>query len=125
MAGVERTTEAEWQRTVAVNQKEVWLGMKMAAPVLRRAGGGSIVNISSIYGLTGSGGSVAYHGSKGAVRFITKTAAAEFAPANIRVNSVHPGIISTPMVTPLPQELRNTLAAAGCIKREGQPEEVA
>ena len=125
LAGVEMTTEAEWQRVVDVNQKGVWLGMKAAAPALRRAGVGSIVNISSIYGLIGSGGSAAYHGTKGAVRILSKTAAAEFAPANIRVNSVHPGIITTPMVEPLAGELRERVASAGCIKREGRPDEVA
>jgi len=125
MAGVEETTEAEWQRVVDVNQKGVWLGMKIAAPAIKRAGGGSIVNISSIYGLIGSGASAAYHGTKGAVRILSKTAAAELAPANIRVNSVHPGIITTPMVQPLPVELRNKVVSVGCIQREGRPEEVA
>jgi cyclopentanol dehydrogenase len=125
LAGVEGTTESEWQRVVDVNQKGVWLGMKASAPAMRRTGGGSIVNISSIYGLIGSGGSAAYHGTKGAVRILSKTAAAEFAPANIRVNSVHPGIITTPMVEPLSDDLRDRVASAGCIKREGRPEEVA
>ena len=125
LAGVEGTTESEWQRVVDVNQKGVWLGMKAAAPAMRRTGGGSIVNISSIYGLIGSGGSAAYHGTKGAVRILSKTAAAEFAPANIRVNSVHPGIITTPMVEALSEDLRDRVASAGCIKREGRPEEVA
>jgi cyclopentanol dehydrogenase len=125
LAGVEGTTESEWQRVVDVNQKGVWLGMKAAAPAMRRTGGGSIVNISSIYGLIGSGGSAAYHGTKGAVRILSKTAAAEFAPANIRVNSVHPGIITTPMVEPLSDDLRDRVASGGCIKREGRPEEVA
>ena len=125
LAGVADTTEAEWQRVVDVNQKGVWLGMKIAAPAIRRAGGGSIVNISSIYGLIGSGASAAYHATKGAVRILSKTAAAEFAPWNIRVNSVHPGIISTPMVDPLPGDLRQKVVSTGCIKREGRPEEVA
>ena len=124
-AGVEHTTEAEWQSIVDVNQKGVWLGMKAAVPALRRAGGGSIVNISSIFGLIGSGGSAAYHGTKGAVRLLTKTAAAEFASENIRVNSVHPGIISTPMVGALAEDQRKAVACAGCIKREGRPDEVA
>ena len=125
MAGVEDTTEAEWQRIVDVNQKGVWLGMKAACPAMRRAGGGSIVNISSIYGLIGSGGAAAYHSTKGAIRILTKTAAVEFAPVNIRVNSVHPGLITTPMVAPLAEELRNRIASMGCIRREGRPEEVA
>ena len=123
--GVEQTTEAEWQRVIDVNQKGVWLGMKAAVPAIRQAGGGSIINISSIFGLIGSGGSAAYHGTKGAVRLLSKTAAAEFAPSNIRVNSVHPGIISTPMVEALSEADRKAVASAGCIKREGRPEEVA
>jgi NAD(P)-dependent dehydrogenase (short-subunit alcohol dehydrogenase family) len=125
LAGVEATTELEWQHVIDVNQKGVWLGMKAAAPAMRRVGGGSIVNISSIYGLIGSGGSAAYHATKGAIRILSKTAAAEFAPANIRVNSVHPGIITTPMVEPISGEFREKVASAGCIKREGRPEEVA
>jgi NAD(P)-dependent dehydrogenase (short-subunit alcohol dehydrogenase family) len=125
LAGVEDTTEEEWQRIVDVNQKGVWLGMKAAAPAMRRAGSGSIVNISSIYGLIGSGGSAAYHGTKGAVRILSKTAAAEFAPSNIRVNSVHPGLIATPMVDPISGDLKKKIISTGCIKREGRPEEVA
>jgi len=125
LAGVEDTTEEEWQRVIDVNQKGVWLGMKAVVPAMRQAGGGSIVNISSIYGLIGSGGSAAYHSTKGAVRILSKTAAAEFGPMNIRVNSVHPGIITTPMVEPLPADLRQRGVSVGCIKREGRPEEVA
>lgn len=126
MAGVEDTTEEEWQRVVDVNQKGVWLGMKAAVPALRRAGGGSIVNISSLYGLIGSGAATAYQGSKGAVRILTKTAAVQYAPENIRVNSVHPGITTTPMVEEgIPIEGRNTIAALGLLKREGKPEEIA
>jgi len=125
MAGVEDTTEPEWQRIVDVNQKGVWLGMRAAVQAMRRAGGGSIVNISSIYGLIGSGGAAAYHGTKGAIRILTKTAAAEFAESKIRVNSVHPGLISTPMVAPIPMDFHEKIISMGCIKREGRPEEVA
>lgn len=124
-SSIENTTEEEWQRIVDINQKGVWLGMKAAAPAMRRAGSGSIVNISSIFGLIGSGGSAAYHGTKGAIRILSKAAAAEFGPSNIRVNSVHPGIITTPMVQSLSPEARQAVATAGCIKREGQPDEVA
>jgi len=125
LAGVEATTEPEWQRVIDVNQKGVWLGMKTVAPAMRQSGGGSIINISSIYGLIGSGGSAAYHATKGAIRILSKTAAAEFAPANIRVNSVHPGLITTPMVEPISPEFHQKIVSAGCIKREGRPEEVA
>jgi len=68
MLGVEDESEDGWQRVVDINQKGVWLGMRAAVPALRRAGGGSIVNISSLYGLIGSGAATAYQGSKGAVR---------------------------------------------------------
>jgi|tagenome__1003787_1003787.scaffolds.fasta_scaffold20916530_4 cyclopentanol dehydrogenase len=126
MLGVEEETEEGWQRVVDVNQKGVWLGMKAAVPAMRRAGGGSIVNISSLYGLIGSGAATAYQGSKGAVRIITKTAAVQYAPENIRVNSVHPGITTTPMVEQgLAPEARDALTALTPLKREATPEEVA
>ena len=125
MAGVEDTTEAEWQRIVDVNQKGVWLGMKAAVPAMRRAGGGSIVNISSLYGLIGSGAATAYQGAKGAVRILTKTAAVQYAAENIRVNSVHPGITTTLILEPLSAEVRKTIADGGGMKREGKPEEIA
>jgi len=126
MLGVEDETEEGWQRVVDINQKGVWLGMRAAVPALRRAGGGSIVNISSLYGLIGSGAATAYQGSKGAVRIITKTAAVQYAPENIRVNSVHPGITTTPMVEQgLPSEAREALTALTPLRREAKPEEVA
>jgi cyclopentanol dehydrogenase len=126
MGGVEATTEEEWQWIVDVNQKGVWLGMKAAVPAMRRAGGGSIINISSIYGLIGSGAATAYQGTKGAVRILSKTAAVEYVHENIRVNSVHPGIIATPMVVEgLPIEARDAIAGLAPMKREGRPEEIA
>ena len=82
------------------------LAGKIAVPAMRDRGGGSIINISSIYGLVGSPGSVAYHASKGAVRLMTKAAALEYAPEGIRVNSVHPGFIATPMLEVLSAEER-------------------
>jgi 3alpha(or 20beta)-hydroxysteroid dehydrogenase/cyclopentanol dehydrogenase len=90
LKGLEQTSEEEWDAIVNVNQKGVWLGMKSAVPVMRKRGGGSIINISSIYGLIGSAGSTAYHGTKGAVRLLTKAAAVQYAPEKIRVNSIHP-----------------------------------
>ena len=125
MAGVEDTTEEEWERIVDVNQKGVWLGMKAVIPAMRRAGGGSIVNISSLYGLIGSGGATAYQGSKGAVRILTKTAAVQYAAENIRVNSVHPGLVNTPMAQLISTEVRNKIASGACMNREARPEEIA
>ena len=73
------------------------MGTKLVIPEMRRVGGGSIINTSSIYGLVGSQGSTAYHAAKGAIRLFTKAAAVQYASDNIRVNSVHPGFAATPM----------------------------
>jgi NAD(P)-dependent dehydrogenase (short-subunit alcohol dehydrogenase family) len=97
--GIEETTEAEWDRVMAVNSKGVFLGTKAAIPAMRQAGGGSIVNISSTAGLVGSGqGLAAYSATKGSVRLFTKSTAIQHARDNIRCNSVHPGPIDTPML---------------------------
>jgi len=122
--GIEDTSEEDWDAVVNINQKGVWLGMKTAVPAMRRRGGGSIINISSIYGLIGSAGSAAYHGTKGAVRLLTKAAAVQYAPDKIRVNSVHPGVILTPMVDLVPQEQLQSLIELAPMKRGAQPEEV-
>ncbi len=92
-------TEAEWDFVQSINVKGVFFCTKHAIPHLKRAGGGSIINLSSIYGLVGGTGDVPpYHASKGAVRLMTKTDALGYAPDKIRVNSIHPGFIWTPMV---------------------------
>jgi cyclopentanol dehydrogenase len=122
--GISDTSEEEWDAIINVNQKGVWLGTKIAAPAMKKRGSGSIVNISSIYGLIGSGGSAAYHASKGAVRLLTKTAAVEFAPFNIRVNSVHPGVIKTPMVDIFDDKELDAIAMLAPLKRAARPEEV-
>jgi NAD(P)-dependent dehydrogenase (short-subunit alcohol dehydrogenase family) len=96
---VEQETVEGWNRTISINQMGVWLGMKHVAPSMLQAGGGSIVNISSIFGAVGGfGGSIAYHATKGAVRLMTKNAALHWATKGIRVNSVHPGFVDTPMI---------------------------
>lgn len=126
MAGVEDTTLDQWNTIVAVNQTGVWLGMKHSVPAMRRSGGGSIVNVSSIYGLIGSGAAAAYQSTKGAVRLLTKTAAVQYAPEGIRVNSIHPGVIDTGMVEEeVPDEFRPALIAATPLGRMGRPEEIA
>ena len=95
---VEETSEELWDRVMAVNAKGVFLGTKAAIPALRRAGGGSIVNISSQLGLVGmDDSSPQYTASKGAVRLLTKTTALQYARDGIRANSVHPGPVVTPM----------------------------
>lgn len=91
-------TEAEWDRVQSVNVKGPFFCTKHAIPHLRRAGGGSIINLSSIYGMVGAPDLPPYHASKGALSLMTKTDALIYAPDRIRVNSVHPGFIWTPMV---------------------------
>ena len=95
---LEDTTTEFWDRTLDINGKGVFLGTKAAIPAMRDAGGGSIVNISSIAGIIGSrNGNPSYAASKGAVRLLTKSTAIQHAPDNIRCNSVHPGLIITAM----------------------------
>ncbi len=94
----DQITEQEWDVLMAVNVKGVFFCTKHAIPWLRKAGRGSIINLSSIYGLIGAGDVSAYHASKGAVREMSKNDAISFAKDKIRVNSLHPGFIWTPMV---------------------------
>lgn len=130
---VEQETVQGFNQVIAINQTGVWLGMKHTAPLIRSAGGGSIINISSIFGAVGGfGGSVAYHAAKGAVRLMTKNAAVRYAKENIRVNSVHPGFIDTPMIAqvkdasdPAMQQLMGTILGMTPMGRLGKPEEVA
>jgi len=102
VAGVNKPTheitEAEWDWVQAINVKGVFFCTKHAIPHLKQAGGGSIINLSSIYGLVGGADVPPYHASKGAVRLMSKTDALIYAPDRIRVNSIHPGFIWTPMV---------------------------
>lgn len=97
---VEETTEEIWDGQMDVHGKAVFLGTKHSIPHMRAAGGGSIINISSIYGIVGSIGSAAYHAGKGASRIFTKSTAIQLAKDGIRVNSVHPGFMMTPMTRP-------------------------
>ena len=96
-AGVEDTTEEDWDRIMDINGKGVFLGTKAAIPAMRNVGGGSIINISSIAGMQGSPGASAYSATKGAVRILTKSTAVQYAKEGIRCNSVHPGLIYTDM----------------------------
>lgn len=95
--GLLETTLKQFNRTQAVNTEGTFLGMKYGTLLMKKSGEGSIINISSMYGIVGSPGSIAYHASKGAVRLMTKSAALELAEDLVRVNSIHPGVIMTPM----------------------------
>ena len=116
------TRTEDWDRVIAINQTGVFFGMRAAAPAMIEGGGGAIVNISSVAGLEGVFGSMAYTASKFAVRGMTKVAAKELGPSGIRVNSVHPGIIDTDMTTDFPKE---RMLRAVPIGREADPSEVA
>ena len=94
---VHETTVDEWDRVQDINSKGVFLGTKAVIPAMRAAGGGSIVNISSIAGIVGLTSSASYSASKGAVRLLTKSTAVQYGPERIRCNSVHPGFIDTEM----------------------------
>ena len=119
---------AAWDRIMDINSKGVFLGMKHAIPAMQRAGGGSIVNISSISGIVGQLGiHMAYNASKGAVRTMTKSGAVQFAKDGIRVNSVHPGMLP-PMKSSkgsADPAWRDKMIRAVPLKREGRVEEVA
>lgn len=119
---LEVTTSQTWDKVVAVTQTSVFLGMKAAAAALKAGGNGAVVNISSMYGIVGSGVSPAYHAAKGAVRLLTKTTALGWAKEGVRVNSVHPGFIDTPI---LGETDRDALIAGTPMGRLGRPEEIA
>lgn len=123
--GVEEETEEGWARMIAVNQTGVWLGMKTALPELKKSGNAAIVNISSLYGLIGSPGNISYHATKGAVRIMSKSAALEYVKQGVRVNSIHPGQIQTPILGDIPQEMDEAIRAAIPSGERGLPEDIA
>ena len=124
-ATIQETGAALMQAHFQVNQLGVLLGMKAAAPLLKRCNGGSIVNISSTAGLQGIPNAIAYVGTKWAVRGMTKAAALELARSNIRVNSVHPGLIDTEMLSARSREDLERRAALIPLKRMGTAADVA
>ena len=124
------TTLADYERVIRVNQIGCFLGMRSVIPTMRDAGGGSIVNVSSVEGIGGMPYLVAYSASKFAIRGMTKVAAMELGEANIRVNSVHPGMIDTDMVRKVlgAQADKIDLSPVGrkvALRRVGRPDEIA
>ena len=126
-ATVEETTEEVWDEQMGVHAKGTFLGTKHAIPEMRKRGGGSIINISSINGLIGRPTSTAYHAAKGAVRLFSKAAAIQYARDNIRVNSVHPGYAQTPLTRRLfsEPERANVRVARVQMGRFGVADEIA
>lgn len=129
--GVADLSEAQWDQSMAVNVKGVFFLSKHAIPEMRKAGGGSIINISSSFGIVGGAGYAAYSASKGAVRLLTKATALEHAAEGIRVNSVHPGVVETPMLTRTMAAIDNPDAVIAAITAQlpigaaGSPEDIA
>ncbi|MBU5351915.1 glucose 1-dehydrogenase [Paenibacillus barcinonensis] len=121
------TTLEQWQRTIDINLTGTFLGMKHTIPQMQKNGSGSIINISSIAGLTGSSGAGAYTASKGGVRMLSKAAAVDFGPQNIRVNSIYPGYITTPMSEHLFQDdqMLQWFLSKTALPRIGEASEVA
>ena len=127
-ASLEGTELADYRRVIEVNQVGVFLGMRAVAPVMKQAGSGSIINISSVAGLEGQPRTIAYSASKWAVRGMTKVAAAELGRYGIRVNSIHPGLIDTDMMQELPAIQQGKLDKVNrliLLGRPAKPGEVA
>ncbi|HAA95651.1 MAG TPA: cyclopentanol dehydrogenase [Dehalococcoidia bacterium] len=126
-SNVEDTTTNEWEQIMDVNAKGVFLGLRSVIPAMRNAGGGSIINISSVAGLVGNRRTTAYNASKGAVRLLTKSTAIQYASEGIRCNSVHPGTIETPMTEGFlaDEEQRTDRMNRTPLGRLGRPEDVA
>lgn len=135
ISGVDKPTheieESEWDQLMKVNVNGVFLCTKHAVPQMKEAKGGSIINLSSIYGLIGNGDVPPYHASKGAVRLMAKNDAITYAPDNIRVNSIHPGFIWTPMVHGFLsgqggdiEEGKKSLGMLHPLGRIGEPEDI-
>jgi len=123
--GIETETTAGWHKMIAVNQTGVFLGMKTALPALLKSGNAAVLNISSLWGLRGSPGAITYHAVKGAVRVMSKAAALEFARRNVRVNTIFPGVIRTPIQAGVPAEQLDALAEAIPVGVMGDPEDIA
>ncbi len=116
----ETATTEDWEATIAVNLTGAWLGMRAAIPAMRRAGGGCIVNVSSTAGMQGYAGVAAYVASKWGLRGLTKAAAVELGGDGIRVNSLHPGPVRTPMI----EGYGDDVIADQPLRRFGDPAEV-
>jgi len=123
--GVTEETDEGWQRMIAINQTGVWYGMRAAMPELAKSGNGAVVNISSLYGMVGSPGSLSYHATKAAVRLMSKSAALEFVQQGVRVNTILPGQIRTPILGDLTPEMDAAIKAAIPMGRMGDPEDIA
>lgn len=120
-----RMTVADFDTVMAVHLRGTWLGLRAASAVMREAGGGSIVNMSSLSGKSGNPGQTNYSAAKAGIVGMTKAGAKELAHKNVRVNAIQPGLIRTAMTEAMPPEVFAEREAAIPMKRAGQPDEVA
>ena len=123
--GIVDETPQGWDRMIAINQTAVFLGMKAATPALLATGNAAIVNISSLYGLIGSPNAISYHASKAAVRIMGKAGALEFAKQGIRVNTIFPGQIKTPILGDITPEQDAAIKASIPMGVVGDPMDIA
>lgn len=123
--GAQGGTAEEWARVVAVCQTGTWLGMRTCVPSMHLAGGGAIVNVSSVLAVVGTGAAFAYAAAKGAVTTMTVAAAVEFSTQRVRVNAVLPGLVRSGMTDDLPEQFVNDFMAATPLGRLATPCEVA
>jgi NAD(P)-dependent dehydrogenase (short-subunit alcohol dehydrogenase family) len=114
-----------WNRALAVNLTSVMLGMRAIIPAMREQGGGSIINLSSIWGSVAAPGAASYHATKAGAHHLSKNAAVTYAKENIRVNSIHPGIIHTPMMDAMDKDQVSWVISQTPAGRTGQPQDIA
>lgn len=115
----------DWHEVVAVNQTGTWLGMRTVVPHMLAGGSGSIINVSSIWGNAAVAGAHAYHATKGAVRNMSKNAAITYAKDGVRVNSLHPGFVATPLTDAQDPNVNEYVVSQTPMGRAGTPEEIA
>lgn len=122
---LDELTLEDWNRVVAVNQTGVWLGMRAVIPTMLAQGSGSIINVSSIWGNAAVAGAHAYHATKGAVRNMSKNAAITYATKGVRVNSLHPGFIETPLTDAQDPLVNEYVVGMTPMGRAGRSQEIA
>lgn len=115
----------DWNRVIDINQNGVFYGVRTVIPVMRQQHKGSIVNVSSIWGIVGASGVAAYQASKAAVRMMSKNAALSYVRDGIRVNSLHPGLVETPMIARQDSDTTAAVVAATPMGRPANPKEIA
>tara|TARA_R110000772_G_C13309102_1_gene439704 strand:- start:221 stop:967 length:747 start_codon:yes stop_codon:yes gene_type:complete len=122
---IESETLEKWEKLISINQTSIFLGLKTCLPHLVASGHGSVVNVSSLYGLVASASAFSYHATKAAVRHATKAAALEYAGRNVRVNSILPGQIQTRMFESITEEQAKAIGEATPLQRIGEPLDIA